>query len=163
MTTYTDTIETAITLDLASVWEDAVGNYFGESAYWQEYLTDIDLITVGHKWRKSEWDASNRAKFTFTLEQLIDISLVPEAGSTLVRQITAKNNGFVNEVGDLWVKYLTAEDFAKARIQLVKENWSHCGEYPVDAVQTEFGFENDDACVSDAIVQYALFGKFIFG
>jgi hypothetical protein len=52
---------------------------------------------------------------------------------------------------------VTVEDLAKAYSQILRDNKHHCGE-PVTTEIDEW-----DSCVSDYVLQYALFGKLIYG
>lgn len=71
---------------------------------------------------------------------------------------------YYDENSEATRKWLTAEDFAKARVELFKDKWTHCGHYGISLERGEFGFtSDDDACVNDAIVQTALFGEIIYG
>ena len=130
MTTYTDTIE--VSIDLAKIWEDVVGNFFAECNYW---MYASRFFTKGHTWKADQWDASNKVAVIY-----------------------------YDENDDLRHSWLKAEDFAKARVDLHKEGWTHCGNHGISVTRDEYGFEgDDDACTIDAIVQKALFGKIIFG
>lgn len=134
MTTYTETISTEVSIDLAKIWQDVVGDYFSECAYW---LPAVRYFTGdAHPWKSEEWKPTHRIAFIFE-----------------------------NQEGDGYAhKWLTAEDFAKARVALHKSKWTHCGHYGIEVEQTEYGFKGeDDACTTDAIVQTALFGEIIYG
>lgn len=52
-------------------------------------------------------------------------------------------------------KTLTIVDIANAVSNLTAEGWTHCGGDHV--------LDDPDACVGDAVIQYALFGEFIYG
>ena len=49
---------------------------------------------------------------------------------------------------------LTANDFAQSYAKLAFDGWRHCGTCSID---------DPDACVVDAVVQHAIFGKDVFG
>ena len=53
--------------------------------------------------------------------------------------------------------FVTVEDLAKAYSQILSEGKYHCGQ-PVSSDVSDW-----DACVSDYVLQYALFGKLIYG
>lgn len=49
---------------------------------------------------------------------------------------------------------VTERNLAEAYLKLKAESWTHCGQYPVD---------DHDSCTGDALLQYAVFGEFIYG
>lgn len=133
MTTYTETITQEVSIDLARIWEDIVGDYFSESSYW---LPAVRIKAKGHSWKKEEWHPDNKVAFIYENHE---------------------GEGYLH-------KWLKAEDFARARVELHKQGWAHCGGYGIEVKQNEYGFEGeDDACTNDAIVQQALFGEIIYG
>jgi hypothetical protein len=100
------------------------------------WLPAVRFFTKGHTWEAEEWDESNKVAFIYENHE---------------------GEGYCHA----WLK---AEDFAKARVELHKEGWTHCGNYGISLIRGEYGFEgDDDACTIDAIVQKALFGKIIYG
>lgn len=101
---YSETVTETITLDLAQIWEDTVGNFFSESAYWLEgyKFHNVDTTKENPKWSKDAW--------------------TPDYSVTLRFE----------EVDGVTTKTLKAEDFAKAYIALVREGWKHCGGCAID-------------------------------
>lgn len=55
---------------------------------------------------------------------------------------------------DTKVHRVYVEDIAKAYGALMNMGWKHCGGCGVD---------DPDACTSDAVLQHAVYGKFVFG
>lgn len=49
---------------------------------------------------------------------------------------------------------VTERNLAEAYVKLKQDGWAHCGHYGVD---------DNDACVGDAILQYAAFGELVYG
>ena len=135
MNTYTTTINTEVSIDLGAMWEITTGEYFSECNYWVQRAR-FDTGNA-HPWKREEW--------------------TPEHKVALI---------FENPTGEGWVrKWLTAEDFAEARVKLALEGWTHCGHYGISLTMGDNGYfeSDDDACVIDAVVQYACFGEFVFG
>jgi hypothetical protein len=52
------------------------------------------------------------------------------------------------------VTHLTVEQVLTAYAKLLGERYTHCGGCPLD---------DPDACTSDAVLQFAVFGEFIYG
>lgn len=55
-------------------------------------------------------------------------------------------------------KIVTAEDLGKAFAEILSNHIQHCGGMPVTAEIDEW-----DACVSDLVLQWAIFGEIIYG
>jgi hypothetical protein len=123
--TFTEETFVPLVIDLADMWETITGEYFHECKYWVSSCTFDGAHPDHPAWSKEYWTPSMSVTLTYE-----------------------------NEVSEEATVRLTAEDFARAYIKLVRDGWSHCG---------GCGIDDPDACVQDAVVQTAIFDDVIFG